>query len=70
MTVRITINNHGPLLVKGEFELCDPQGGKFDLGGRNVAALCRCGASNKKPFCDGSHARCGFQSEVVSEPPK
>jgi CDGSH-type Zn-finger protein len=34
------------------------------LGERRVVALCRCGASNNKPFCDGSHGPSGFRSEI------
>ena len=38
----------------------------FGLGGRTVIGLCRCGQSQNKPFCDGSHARTGFQDEVIA----
>ncbi len=61
---RITVNNHGPFRVEGEFILCDAGGQPFDLAGRTVVSLCRCGYSENKPFCDGSHKRVGFQSEV------
>ena len=43
------------------------------LAGRTVISLCRCGHSENKPFCDGSHGRVGFQSSVVAKelpPPK
>lgn len=68
---RLTVNNHGSLRITGDFTLCDAQGQAFDLGGRTAISLCRCGHSGRKPFCDGSHRRVGFQSEVkaVSLPP-
>jgi CDGSH-type Zn-finger protein len=62
---RIICNNNGPLRVIGEnIILQDAAGNTFGLGGRTVISLCRCGASANKPFCDGSHARIGFQSTV------
>lgn len=61
---KITVNNNGPLRVEGEFTIYDVQGNAFDLAGRTVISLCRCGHSENKPFCDGSHKRVGFQSEV------
>jgi CDGSH-type Zn-finger protein len=62
---RIICNNNGPLRVIGEnIVLQDAAGNTFGLGGRTVISLCRCGASANKPFCDGSHARAGFQSTV------
>lgn len=73
MSVKITVNNNGPLRVEGEIEIYDAQAGKYDLGGRTVVSLCRCGHSANKPFCDGSHNRAGFQSQVtatVLPPPK
>lgn len=47
-------------------EIYDANGEKYDLAGRTTIALCRCGHSNKKPFCDGSHKTCGFESEVTA----
>jgi CDGSH-type Zn-finger protein len=70
---KITVNNDGSIRVEGEFEICDPQGQIFGLAGRKVITLCRCGQSQNKPFCDGSHARTGFQDKVVARdlpPPK
>ena len=60
----ILVSNNGPLRVSGKFVIKDAQGNAFDLAGREVISLCRCGHSNNKPFCDGSHNRQGFQSEV------
>ncbi|MEW5974484.1 MAG: CDGSH iron-sulfur domain-containing protein [Acidobacteriota bacterium] len=61
---KITVNNNGSLKVDGEFTIYDMQGNPFDLSGRTVISLCRCGHSENKPFCDGSHRKVGFQSEV------
>ncbi|MFO0416853.1 MAG: CDGSH iron-sulfur domain-containing protein [Pseudomonadota bacterium] len=71
--VKITIKNNGPIRVEGgSFELCDASGGVFNLNGRAAVSLCRCGASKKQPFCDGSHGECKFASEVTAYelPPK
>jgi len=65
MAVKVTVFNNGPIRIEGEadeFVLCDAQGKAFGLGGRKAISLCRCGLSANKPFCDGSHARQGFQS--------
>jgi CDGSH-type Zn-finger protein len=63
--VEIVVANNGPLRVSGEnIILKDSTGKVFGLGGRKAISLCRCGHSNNKPFCDGSHARVGFQSVV------
>jgi CDGSH-type Zn-finger protein len=57
--VKITIMDNGPLLVKGPIELVDAEGNQVATQG-NQAALCRCGASVNKPFCDGTHSKIGF----------
>lgn len=62
--VEILCNNNGPLRISGNFVIKDAAGNVFDLSGRQVISLCRCGQSNNKPFCDGSHNRTGFQSVV------
>jgi CDGSH-type Zn-finger protein len=70
---KITINNDGSIRVEGDFEICDPTGQPFGLAGRTAIGLCRCGMSENKPFCDGSHARNGFKDNVVARelpPPK
>jgi len=59
---KIHVRANGPLRLEGEFSLVDPEGRSFGLGGRTVISLCRCGHSQNKPFCDGSHGRAGFDS--------
>ena len=59
--LEITRAPNGPLLVTGNFTLVTGAG---RVGWRGTkAALCRCGASNNKPFCDGSHAVVEFEAE-------
>lgn len=58
--VKITTRDNGPLLVTGPITLVDADGAAFDLGEKESIALCRCGASSNKPFCDGTHKSCGF----------
>lgn len=48
--ITIEATENGPYVVKAD--------------GKTVAALCRCGASNNKPNCDGSHAKIGFKAEA------
>ena len=59
MIIRATPN--GPYLVEGSIQH-DTAGTKVPTEGRAKIALCRCGASSTKPFCDGSHSRIGFQA--------
>lgn len=61
-------SDNGPLLVRGPVKLIDPDGNEFEAKGKSIA-LCRCGASADKPFCDGSHKRIGFQSVVRAQAP-
>lgn len=61
---KVIVKNNGPLRLEGEFTLCDQEGAAFGLGGRTGISLCRCGLSEKKPFCDSTHNRAGFKSEV------
>lgn len=58
LTIRATAN--GPLMLRGPFELVDAAGTTVYRGNR--AALCRCGGSGNKPFCDGTHNRNGFSA--------
>ena len=59
---------NGPYLVEGDVQLYDTAGGKVSIEGRAKIALCRCGASSTKPFCDGSHSRIGFQAAEKVNP--
>jgi CDGSH-type Zn-finger protein len=54
-STKITVNDNGSLKIEGDFEILDRAGDRYDLGGREVVSLCRCGNSKNKPFCDGSH---------------
>lgn len=67
MPTKITVTKNGSYRIESEdVELFDASGNKFDLAGRTVFTLCRCGHSKKKPFCDASHKTCGFESDVVA----
>lgn len=59
---KITVRNDGSIRVEGEFEILDQDGKLYGLAGRTKIGLCRCGHSETKPFCDGSHKKAGFQS--------
>jgi len=62
--VKIRLRPNGPFVVEGSFCLTDSEGNEFPLSTDKPAiALCRCGASEKRPFCDGSHNRCDFESD-------
>lgn len=67
-----TVFNNGPIRIEGELTLKDANGNSYDLGGRDAVALCRCGHSANKPFCDGSHNREGFahEAKAFDLPPK
>jgi CDGSH-type Zn-finger protein len=68
--VVIKVRENGPLLVTGTFTLTDHLGNNYNLEGKANVALCRCGASARKPFCDGAHRTCGFTAtETVPVPP-
>jgi CDGSH-type Zn-finger protein len=57
----IRCRENGPLVVQGPFRLVDHMGNVYPLPvDKPFVALCRCGHSGSKPFCDGSHKSCGF----------
>lgn len=60
--VSVTAYRDGPLVVRGPFRLIGPAGEPIE-NSRRPAALCRCGRSRTKPFCDGTHKLVGFRTE-------
>jgi CDGSH iron-sulfur domain-containing protein 3 len=57
---KITALDNGPYLVKGPM-VVDAEGNRFPAE-RETIALCRCGGSTTKPFCDGTHSKVGFRA--------
>ena len=64
--VKIEARPNGPYVVTGPIELRDTNGNVLATQERTV--LCRCGASIKKPFCDGTHSKIGFQAAAQAVP--
>jgi len=64
--VTINIIKNGPLIVNGPVDLKDSEGKVYPAQKR--MALCRCGASTEKPFCDGTHSKIGFQAAERAVP--
>ncbi len=62
--VKVSVLKNGPLKVDGAIALVQ-DGAALPVQGA-VVFLCRCGASAKKPFCDGAHTRIGFKDELVT----
>jgi CDGSH-type Zn-finger protein len=58
---RIVVRNNGPYLVSG-VKVYDQDGNQIEAP--ESFAMCRCGQSSKKPFCDGTHRACGFMHTV------
>ena len=67
----ITIKSNGSMKVEGDFEIHDQNGNKYDLGGREIVSICRCGLSQNKPFCDGAHnGKFEHDATAFALPPK
>jgi CDGSH-type Zn-finger protein len=64
--VVITPYRDGPLLVRGPVRLTDQEGNEIDVG-RETIALCRCGKSRLRPFCDGTHRLVRFRAPSGQE---
>jgi CDGSH-type Zn-finger protein len=66
----IKVRQNGSLLVEGDdVKLVDWNGTEYVVPKRPFA-LCRCGQSKEKPFCDGSHKLCNFQGDAGAPGPK
>jgi len=70
-STKITVKSNGSLKIEGDFEIVDMNGDVYDLGGRTIVSICRCGLSKNKPFCDSSH-KGHFEHEAIAFalPPK
>jgi CDGSH-type Zn-finger protein len=66
MKARITPYPDGPYLVRGAFEVTDSEGRVIETR-RKTVALCRCGGSQTKPFCDGTHKVIGFKGTAGAD---
>jgi CDGSH-type Zn-finger protein len=60
--VEIKVRDNGPYKVTGPVRLIDADGGVFEVPADGSIALCRCGLSHEKPFCDRAHREGGFDS--------
>jgi CDGSH-type Zn-finger protein len=59
--IEIRCRENGPYVIKGAVRIVDHLGNEFAIpAGKDAVALCRCGQSKHRPFCDGSHRTCGF----------
>ncbi len=68
--VTIRLRDHGPLVVEGPVTIIDATGQAFTIDSNKPGvAMCRCGQSQRKPFCDASHKAGGFQSAERATPP-
>lgn len=69
MTARITPYRNGPYVVRGDFVITDQDGEPISVRRRTIA-LCRCGKSRTRPFCDGTHKLIRFEADgyVEGEP--
>jgi CDGSH iron-sulfur domain-containing protein 3 len=71
MSVTIRVRPNGPLLIEGAVTILDQNGNPFPINpDKPNVALCRCGQSSRRPFCDGTHNRCGFQSVEIAPAPE
>jgi CDGSH-type Zn-finger protein len=65
----IRCRENGPYVIQGSVTIVDHLGNVFELpSGKDTIALCRCGTSRNRPFCDGSHRSCGFAAPELGKP--
>jgi CDGSH-type Zn-finger protein len=66
----IRCRENGPYVIQGAVKVIDHLGNEFALPqGKPLVALCRCGQSKRRPFCDGSHKDCDFRAAELAPPP-
>lgn len=66
----IRCRENGPYVIQGNVQVTDHLGNVFTPPpGKDTIALCRCGQSKRRPFCDGSHKACNFQAAETATPP-
>ena len=65
--MKVTVLQDGPVLLNGQFTIVDADGNPVETA-TGKAALCRCGMSQTKPLCDGSHKAHGWTAETGSRP--
>lgn len=66
--VKITVTRNGPYVVYGDdVQVVDWNGNEYQVKRRPIA-LCRCGGSTTKPFCDGTHSKVAFQAAEAAVP--
>jgi CDGSH iron-sulfur domain-containing protein 3 len=67
--VIIRCRDNGPLVIHGSVKVVDALGNEFVAPpGKDTVALCRCGHSNNRPFCDSTHKTCGFLASESARP--
>ena len=69
--ITITVRQNGSYFIAGDdmakVRLVDHEGNEISTEGRKAISLCRCGGSTKKPFCDGTHSKIGFQGAIAAQ---
>jgi CDGSH-type Zn-finger protein len=65
--VVIKARRNGPYKIEGPVRIVDAEGREFAIPDGEAIALCRCGQSRTKPFCDKSHRRVGFVADDVAQ---
>lgn len=63
--VVVKTREDGPLLISGPVTLVDHLGNRYEVNSPNIA-LCRCGQTHKRPFCDGTHKTCGWVAKDLA----
>ena len=61
--VRIEVRANGPIRVFGPIDIVDEDGTPYTIPEGRWVSFCRCGQSDTKPFCDGTHLHCGFEAD-------